>query len=134
MSCIFYSRLWTNPHNPPCIPTLIVVDHPATAPSSFTSLYNTLTLLFHHNYVPMCTTIIGIAPPRSPLTLVVVSLQPSQHRISALLCRTSENKTLKTNNNRRVCTYCGRNSDTINICYKKHEYPPSYKFNNGKSN
>ncbi|WVY96489.1 hypothetical protein V8G54_028640 [Vigna mungo] len=41
-----------------------------------------------------------------------------------------EHKTVKTtnNNSRKICTYCHRNGHTIDICFKKHGYPPGHKF------
>ena len=31
---------------------------------------------------------------------------------------------------RRTCTFCGKNGHTIEVCYKKHGYPPGHKFHN----
>lgn len=41
-----------------------------------------------------------------------------------------DNRTYKSN--RKTCTHCGRNGHTVDT-YKKHGYPPGYKFYNGKT-
>lgn len=33
-------------------------------------------------------------------------------------------------NNGKVCTYCGKNGHTIDTCYRKHGFPPNFKFKN----
>lgn len=30
-----------------------------------------------------------------------------------------------------TCTHCGKLGHTIDICYKKHGFPPYFKFKNG---
>lgn len=37
----------------------------------------------------------------------------------------------RSSNNDRVCTHCGKSGHTIEICYKKHGFPPGFKFKNG---
>jgi len=37
------------------------------------------------------------------------------------------------NNNKKICTHCNKIAHTIETCYKKHDYPSSYKFQYGKS-
>lgn len=44
-----------------------------------------------------------------------------------------ENKTYKSNNNWKLCTYYGRSGHSIDTCYKKHKYPPGYIFYDGKT-
>jgi len=34
----------------------------------------------------------------------------------------------------KLCTRYGRNGHSIETCYKKHGYPPGYKFYSGKTN
>jgi len=34
------------------------------------------------------------------------------------------------NFNKKVCTYSSKNGHTIEVCYKKHGYPPGHKFFN----
>ena len=41
-----------------------------------------------------------------------------------------DNKIYKNNNNKKICTHCGINGHTVENCYKKHGYPPGYKFSN----
>jgi len=41
----------------------------------------------------------------------------------------------KFNNTKKLCTYSNRNGHTVDTCYKKHGYPPGYKFyNNNRAN
>ncbi|KAJ9185480.1 hypothetical protein P3X46_005113 [Hevea brasiliensis] len=35
--------------------------------------------------------------------------------------------------NVKVCTYCGKQRHTVDTCYKKHGFPPGYKFKNSGS-
>ncbi|XP_057429603.1 uncharacterized protein LOC130722777 [Lotus japonicus] len=37
------------------------------------------------------------------------------------------------NQGRKVCSYCGRNGHTVDVCYKKHGYPQSFKSKNSSS-
>jgi len=37
------------------------------------------------------------------------------------------------NSNRKVCTHYNKTGHTVDTCYKKHGYPPGYKFQNGKT-
>jgi hypothetical protein len=34
-------------------------------------------------------------------------------------------------NSNRSCTYCGRGNHTIDTCFKKHGYPPGFRFRDG---
>lgn len=36
----------------------------------------------------------------------------------------------RSSNSGKMCTYCGRTGHTVDVCYKKHGYPPNYKFKN----
>ena len=36
-------------------------------------------------------------------------------------------------NKRPTCTYCGKTGHTVDKCYKKHGFPPGFKFNNKPS-
>jgi len=44
-----------------------------------------------------------------------------------------ENKNFRFSSNRKVCTHCGRNGHTIDICYKKHGFPPGYNVPNNRT-
>lgn len=33
--------------------------------------------------------------------------------------------------NSKTCTRCGKLAYIVDICYKKHEFPPNFKFKNG---
>ncbi|XP_019423017.1 PREDICTED: uncharacterized protein LOC109332489 [Lupinus angustifolius] len=38
-------------------------------------------------------------------------------------------------NNNKICTFCNRSGHTIDVCYRKHGFPPSFKLNsNGNIN
>jgi len=43
-----------------------------------------------------------------------------------------DEKTYKGTNTKKLCTHCGRTNHVIEVYYKKHGYPSSYKFYNGK--
>lgn len=45
-----------------------------------------------------------------------------------------ENRLVKStnNNNRKICIYCNKTRHTINVCFKKHGFPPDNKFYNNK--
>ncbi|GAU31058.1 hypothetical protein TSUD_214940 [Trifolium subterraneum] len=36
-------------------------------------------------------------------------------------------------NTAKVCSYCGKNGHTIDICYKKHGYPPNWGYTRGNN-
>ncbi|XP_021631768.1 uncharacterized protein LOC110629163 [Manihot esculenta] len=36
--------------------------------------------------------------------------------------------------NAKVCTYCGKQRHTVDTCYKKHGFPPGFKFRNSSIN
>lgn len=38
----------------------------------------------------------------------------------------------KNPNSNKICTHCGKDGHTVEVCYKKHGYPQHYKFKNGK--
>ncbi|XP_068475279.1 uncharacterized protein [Phaseolus vulgaris] len=44
-----------------------------------------------------------------------------------------ENKNFKFNNNKKICTHCGRNGHTIDTCYRKHGFPPGYNPPNSRT-
>lgn len=33
--------------------------------------------------------------------------------------------------NTKVCSYCGKLGHTVDVCYRKHGFPPHFKFKNG---
>ena len=35
--------------------------------------------------------------------------------------------------NGKTCIHCGKIDHTVDVCYKKHGFPPGYKFSNGKA-
>ena len=36
-------------------------------------------------------------------------------------------------NANKVCTHCGKTGHTMDVCYRKHGFPPHFKFRNGPS-
>ena len=36
-------------------------------------------------------------------------------------------------NANKVCTHCGKVRHTVDVCYRKHGFPPHFKFRNGSS-
>jgi len=39
-----------------------------------------------------------------------------------------------TNRGGKVCTHCGRIGHIVEVCYRKHRFPPGHKFSNNKNN
>jgi len=35
---------------------------------------------------------------------------------------------------KKICVHCGKNGHTIDVYYKKHGFPPGFKFSNSKAN
>ena len=35
--------------------------------------------------------------------------------------------------NNKICTYCGKTGHAVEVCYKKHGFPPGFKFSNSRS-
>ncbi|KAG8635269.1 hypothetical protein MANES_16G017966v8 [Manihot esculenta] len=57
--------------------------------------------------------------------------------VSAKASNLSQNRNAfykKPSSNAKVCTYCGKQRHTVDTCYKKHGFPPGFKFRNSSIN